>query len=150
MPIEEAMKPGNSDPRNETLLRMFSLINIGERAGSGIDELFYGWREAGFADPHYEVSYGPDRTTLTLPLFGGSYGKTDGREEALDSRFSPNEAAALDVARRCGKVTTKDLTEATGLTRQAASALLKRLAEGGALVWHGASRNDPRQYYSLS
>ena len=143
MPIEEAMKPGNSDPRNETLLRMFSLINIGERAGSGIDELFHGWQEAGFAAPSYEVSYGPDRTVLTLPLHG------DARTSADDGELSPNEAAAMGLAGERGKVTTRDLAEATGLTRQAASMLLQRLAGRGALVWHGASKNDPRQYYSL-
>ncbi len=162
MPIEEAKKPGNSDPRNETLLRMFSLINIGERAGSGIDELFYGWHEAGFAAPHYEVSYGPDRTVLRLPLLSDdrcdnrsdnrknddqSDVQSDDGEKAPNSGLSSNKVAALDLASKHGKVTTKDLTEATGLSRQAASVLLKRLAEDGLLVWHGSSRNDPRQYY---
>ena len=34
MPIEEARKPGTSDPRNETMLKIFSFVNVGERAGS--------------------------------------------------------------------------------------------------------------------
>ena len=126
-----------------------SINYLGGCAGSGIDELFYGWQEAGFADPHYEVTYGPDRTTLTLPLSSGGREEGGNCREAPNSKLSPNETTALDLARKHGKVTTKDLTEATGLTRQAASVLLKRLSEGGALIWHGASKNDPRQYYSI-
>lgn len=68
MPVEEARKPGKSDPRNETIMKMFSRVEIGERAGSGMDKIFNGWSWAGYAEPSYEVEYGPDRTTLTLPL----------------------------------------------------------------------------------
>ena len=68
MPVEEAKKPGSTDPRNETMMRMFAMVEIGERAGSGMDKIFEGWAWAGYAEPSYEVAYGPDRTTLTLPL----------------------------------------------------------------------------------
>lgn len=33
-------KGGESDPRNKTLMKMFNLINIGERAGSGVPNIF--------------------------------------------------------------------------------------------------------------
>ena len=61
-----------SDPRNETLLSMFAMVDVGERAGSGMDKITGGWAWAGYAAPSYEVEYGPDRTTLTLPLTGES------------------------------------------------------------------------------
>ena len=68
MEVEIARQPGESDPRNETLLRMFSLVEIGERAGSGMGIIFDGWADAGLAEPTYEEQFGPDRTVLTLPL----------------------------------------------------------------------------------
>lgn len=34
---------GESDPRNKALMKMFNLIGIGERAGSGVPELFTVW-----------------------------------------------------------------------------------------------------------
>jgi predicted HTH transcriptional regulator len=68
MPLEEARKPGKSDPRNETIMKIFAMVEIGERAGSGMDKIFNGWEWAGYSEPSYEVEYGPDRTTLTLPL----------------------------------------------------------------------------------
>lgn len=140
MPIEEAMKPGSSDPRNEVMLRMFSMINIGERAGSGLDELFRGWQTTGHGRPSFDVAYGPDRTTLTLPLE-----EDVGVEERA---LGGNEQAALRIAAERGRVRTKDVVEATGLTRRAATSLLRRLEKQGRLTWHGSSRNDPSQHYT--
>ncbi len=68
MPISEARKPGKSDPRNETMLKIFGFVNVGERAGSGLTTIFDGWREAGYAEPYFDMEFGPDRTILTLPL----------------------------------------------------------------------------------
>ena len=68
MEVEIAKQPGESDPRNETLLRMFSLVEIGERAGSGMGIIYEGWADAGLVEPMDEERFGPDRTVLTLPL----------------------------------------------------------------------------------
>ena len=42
-------------------MKMFNLINIGERAGSGVLNIFNGWEE-----PIIEERFAPDRTVLTL------------------------------------------------------------------------------------
>ena len=47
---------------------MFSLVEIGERAGSGMGIIYEGWADAGLAEPVYEEQFGPDRTVLILPL----------------------------------------------------------------------------------
>lgn len=44
---------------------------------------------------------------------------------------------------------TKDAAEATGLTPRAATTLLRRPEEQGRLMWHGSSRNDPSQHYTV-
>lgn len=38
---------GESDPRNKSLMKMFNLINIGERAGSGVPNIFNVWNDEG-------------------------------------------------------------------------------------------------------
>ena len=57
---------GESDPRNKTLMKMFNLIGIGERAGSGVPELFSVWEEEGWKEPIIEEKMNPDRTILIL------------------------------------------------------------------------------------
>ena len=47
---------------------MFNLINIGERAGSGLPSIRTVWQKQGWQDPEIVESFGPDRTTLSLPV----------------------------------------------------------------------------------
>lgn len=42
---EEFYAGGNSDPRNPNILKMFGFVNVGERAGSGVDKIMTAWAE---------------------------------------------------------------------------------------------------------
>lgn len=64
--IDTAKSGGVSDPRNGTMLKMFNLIDIGERAGSGIPNIFRVWREQGWAAPVISENFDPDRIMLSL------------------------------------------------------------------------------------
>lgn len=57
---------GKSDPRNKVLLKMFNMINIGERSGSGVPNILQTWDRENWVDPVVEETFGPDRTVLTL------------------------------------------------------------------------------------
>ena len=64
--INAAKSGGVSDPRNGTMLKMFNLIDIGERAGSGIPNIFRVWREQGWVAPVITEQLEPERTILSL------------------------------------------------------------------------------------
>ncbi|WP_239442988.1 ATP-binding protein [Gordonibacter sp. An230] len=66
--VDKALAGGVSDPRNATMAKMFSLVEIGERAGSGLPKIVDGWRACGLPQPIITESFGPDRTVLVLPL----------------------------------------------------------------------------------
>lgn len=59
---------GESDPRNKGLMKMFNLINIGERAGSGVPNIYNVWANEGWEEPVIEERFNPDRTVVTLPF----------------------------------------------------------------------------------
>ena len=63
---EQMLKGGISDPRNKALMKMFNLIGIGERAGSGVPDIYSVWEQQGWKQPEVIEEYGPDRTTLKL------------------------------------------------------------------------------------
>lgn len=70
--IEQMRFGGVSDPRNGLIMKMFSLIDVGERAGTGVPDVFATWAEAGLPEPRIEESFGDvERTVLTLEL--GTY-----------------------------------------------------------------------------
>lgn len=66
--IDDAKSGGVSDPRNATLIKMFNLINIGERAGSGIPNIYNVWKNQGWQEPVIAESFEPARISMTLPL----------------------------------------------------------------------------------
>ncbi len=71
---------GESDPRNNALMKMFNLINIGERAGSGVPNIFNVWADEGWEEPVIEERFDPDRTVLSL-----SFKKSGDKKAAIKS-----------------------------------------------------------------
>ena len=51
--IDEAIAGGISDARNGRIFNMFALINVGERSGTGICDVYHIWAENGFKEPSY-------------------------------------------------------------------------------------------------
>ena len=73
---------GESDPRNKSLMKMFNLINIGERAGSGVPNIFNVWNDEGFVEPEIEERFDPDRTVLSLSFVKKQAKKTSDKKQA--------------------------------------------------------------------
>lgn len=63
---EQMIKGGISEPRNKNIMKMFNLIRVGERAGSGVPDIFNVWNMEGWVPPTIEEKYSPDRTILSL------------------------------------------------------------------------------------
>ena len=64
----QMMLGGVSDPKIADFMKMFNLIDIGERAGSGIPKIFNIWKDESLKDPVIEEQFDPDRTIITLSL----------------------------------------------------------------------------------
>ncbi|WP_286143115.1 ATP-binding protein [Adlercreutzia caecimuris] len=152
IPIEKAMQPGASDPRNATMLKMFSMIDAGERAGSGISKILHGWKEAGYASPFYEEEYGPDRTILTLPLIESpgrlSNGVSNGLREilppdifsSLSGERAKHSEAIIEYLAENGPSKTADIAQSIGLGISWTSELLRNLTSKGIVVVQGKAR----------
>ena len=90
--VETAISGGVSDPRNSTLIKMFNLINIGERAGSGISSIFKIWEKQGWTKPTINEDFEPDRITLSLPIGGkiNTPKKTGDKPTKTDDKYKKN------------------------------------------------------------
>lgn len=47
---------------------MFSLINVGERSGIGLCDVYSAWKANGYKEPEFVETVDPDRITLTLEI----------------------------------------------------------------------------------
>ena len=66
--IRDAINGGTSDPRNASILKMFSMIDVGERAGSGIPGVFSVWEKEFGLKPEYTQKISLERTVTVLKL----------------------------------------------------------------------------------
>lgn len=66
----KAAQGGMPDPRNGTVLKIFSLINYGERAGSGLNSIFYVWEHVYHIPAVINEEVGVDRVIVELPNGG--------------------------------------------------------------------------------
>ena len=110
--LDEAINGGISDPRNSGLIKMFSLINIGERAGSGLPMIFKAWTGTDFAMPDITEKENPDRVCLMLPVESlGEFG--------LTSAQCPNKNANEGSAVLINELTVPDTEQTVPDTKQA-------------------------------
>ena len=91
---EKMLEGGLSDPRNSVVIKMFSMLHIGERAGSGMNRIISAWSAAGYENPIIEEHIGNiERTTLTLPLTQASNGTQESTQENGTTDTSNGECA---------------------------------------------------------
>lgn len=89
---EQMLKGGISDPRNKALMKMFNLIGIGERAGSGVPDIYAVWDSQGWRKPIVKEEYTPDRTILILPFTEKQAEKTSRKASEIAAQIGLSTA----------------------------------------------------------
>jgi len=137
---DAAVSGGVSDPRNSAMAKMFDFIDIGERAGSGIPNIFRVWREQGWAEPAYTESMDPDRTVLSLPLSPEKAGDKRHEAETGDESASENErvrSSIIEYLTDNPQGNAAEIAEYIGSTPSRAGEYLKDLLGEGIIVGEG-------------
>jgi len=88
--LKLALAGGTSDARNTSIMKMFSLLDFGERAGSGIPDLMDVCQAELKAQPQYKITYAPARTTMTLDTtqFVAEHPNNDSLSDSLIDKLS--------------------------------------------------------------
>ena len=127
---------GESDPRNKTLMKMFNMINIGERAGSGVPNIFNVWEDEGFVEPEIEERFDPDRTILTLIFKEKQAIKISNKKQAIktsDKKQTKKTQKNIEMIREFliqnGEVKANDVAAYIGLSPTRTRAILKEMED---------------------
>ena len=109
--VDAAIGGGISDARNSRIFNMFSLIDVGERSGSGLCNLYHIWVTGGHPRPQIQETLDPDRVRLILKLnmihddtkssvhdavndtVKRKYERTDAVNDAVNRKYGENDAA---------------------------------------------------------
>ena len=153
--VQEALVGGVSDPRNESLIKMFNLINVGERAGSGLPSIRTVWQKQGWQEPEIVESFNPDRTTLLLPLAANKAAAKSGDKKVAAK--SGGKSSSISEKRKndilqyltdTPEASSTQIADAIGLQVSRTKMYLSELAASGAIVAEGSSR--ARKYRLMS
>lgn len=137
--LDEAKSGGISDPRNTTLIKMFNLINIGERAGSGIPNIYNVWKKQGWQESRIAESFEPARIMLTLPTAAKPLIKTVDRKMTEKTRQQRDAVIEYLTVHITAKNT--DLAELLGLKPTRVQELLAGLIEDQIVVAEGEKKS---------
>ena len=146
---------GISDPRNKNLMKMFNLLGIGERAGSGIPDIYQVWTDQGWNSPVVEEFYNPDRTRLSLDFSPKATKKTSEEnkrrkqakktsEENKRRKTEENYVAIKKYLQQHGLSKTVDIAAAIELSPARTRVLLKEIP---GVYFEGTNTN--RKYYLI-
>ncbi|WP_195279118.1 ATP-binding protein [Clostridium sp. J1101437_171009_A5] len=141
--IDAAKSGGISDPRNGTMLKMFNLIDIGERAGSGIPNIFRVWREQRWTEPIIEETSEPDRTVLSLSLLKK---ESSDKQVAIKSgdkgaKTAAQKIAILEYLTDHASAKCSDISNMLGVKDARARRILGEMIVEETIVTEGGNRN---------
>ena len=145
---EEFYAGGNSDPRNPNILKMFGFVNVGERAGSGVDKIMTAWAEQNWKKPEFDFSERNDRVTLKLEVGQVVYipGAADIRNmrdnsETGITKVVTKEDTILAYIGMNGSISTQKVMEICNYnSRTGARNLLDKLLSAGLIEKVGEGR----------
>jgi len=141
--VETAKSGGVSDPRNSTLIKMFNLIDIGERSGSGIPNIFSVWKKQGWPAPVITESFEPDRITLSLLISESSDNKVAIKisDKSSKTKSSIQKQAITGYLTEHTVAKTSEIAELLGVKDARARRLLAEMIDEGILASEGENRN---------
>jgi predicted HTH transcriptional regulator len=129
IPIREAEEGGRSDPRNPTIAKMFSLVGLVERAGSGLYRIMETWKGNGLEPPLIEESLNPPTVKLTLSM------KMDPK-----TSFVSDEEKILRLMAADGSISIEKISAEIGLSKSKTVAVVRKLRESGRLDRTGGKK----------
>lgn len=141
--IETAKSGGISDPRNATLIKMFNMVDIGERAGSGIPNIFNVWKKQGWSAPEIGENIEPERITLSLQIQKNSDKKVaiKSSDKKSTEKTKLHKAVVMDYLTEKITAKTPEISELLGIKDARTRRLLSEMIAEGIIVAEGANRN---------
>lgn len=118
--IEQMRLGGVSDPRNGLVMKMFSLIDVGERAGTGVPDVFATWANAKpgnneqISDDYEQINSSNEQITDNNEQLNG-----------LNEQITERQRVILHFVEKSPSATYDDMARAVGVS----SATVRRDAE---------------------
>ena len=149
---KQMLRGGKSRPRNKVILNMLNYIGVGERAGSGVPNIYAIWEQEGYVDPTVEELSGRDDTIITvvtLPLVKKEQSleisekqpeKSPEKqpEETRSAKIEMRVAAVLDLIRNDPTLSRAAIARKLEITDSQARTAIDKLKDRGKIHREGS------------
>jgi len=143
VPLQEAIRGGNSDCRNRNLQKMFQLVGLGEQSGFGFPKIYKNWESQHWRAPSIEERFESNQTILALRTLSllpeESIEYLTARFGESFERLSHSERVALSTSHIEKSISHSRLKELTKEHASDLSTILHGLVEKGFLERDGKS-----------
>lgn len=149
---KQMLRGGKSRPRNKVILNMLNYIGVGERAGSGVPNIYAIWEQEGYVEPTVDEMSGRDDTIITvvtLPLVKKEQSleisekqpeKSPEKqpEETRSAKIEMRVAAVLDLIRNDPTLSRAAIARKLEITDSQARTAIDKLKERGKIHREGS------------
>lgn len=129
-----AIAGGISDPRNPTLMRIFGMVGISDRAGSGLCTIYATWKKKYGSVPRLSESYAPAKVVFELPIDCSVAGDAG-------IRGTVDEDTLLLLCRKEQGITAEEAAQFFGVLPRAIQKRMKKLESNGVVVHEKKGRS---------
>jgi predicted HTH transcriptional regulator len=166
--IDEAISGGLSDPRNATLMKMFNLLDIGERAGSGLPNIFAVWSDEGWVTPKVYETLDPDRTVMELFLASeddlvaaltasdvnrddndGNDGNCDGNDGNDGNDLDETTKKILRLIKEHPEATYLEIAKSLSISEATVTRNIRKMKKSGLIKRIGSTRGEWEIAYKI-
>lgn len=139
--LNVALSGGVSDPRNSLVMRMFGLVNIGERAGTGMPDAISAMQNDLKANVEYSIQLEPNRTIIRISLPDCTENPGDCTENAQknDSIIDISQEI-LKLIKLNKNITTTEMSKKLGVSLRNIAMRIKALQEGNIIKRQGPDK----------
>ena len=138
IPISLAERGGHSDPRNRNVMKMFMLVGLVDRAGSGMHRMIRTCIEQGLEAPSFTESVDPATVEVRMQIVRGA-----SKPPTHDPAVGVTGARVIEYLRTNPDATMSEIATAMNTSPSTISRRIRELKEAGVLVREG-SRNKGR------
>ena len=142
--LDQYYTGGESVCRNKSLQKMFSMIGVAEKAGSGTDKIMKGWRDSNWRSPNIYEQQEPDKVVLVMPMVSFLSDETKAKLTEkfgiIANSFDHNVLSILALACDEGAVTNIRLRYSLGLHKAEITGILKLMTKKKLLMSEGHGR----------
>jgi ATP-dependent DNA helicase RecG len=150
IPLQRLYEGGVSDARNPNLQKMFQMLGLGEKAGSGFQKILRAWREQQWLIPLVSEKLDLEVTSVALPM--ASFIPEDVERELKEivgdnyCNLTELDRTVLMLAHRFGEINNIGIQRYRHEHPREIGECLKRLVNKGWLEQFGRARGT---YYTL-